>query len=242
MPLHRPNARRSIVSILSLAPLIAAAQASTPAAAPLEGVLSLTASATVEIPQDWMTLTLAAQREGSDANAVQTQLKQAVDTALAEARRVAKPGEVEVQTGSFSVHPRYGNKGQITGWQGRTELVVQGRDMTAIAQLSGRISSMTIARVGYGLSREAREKVEAEVSAQAVARFRAKAADLARNFGYGNHTIREVSVSTDAAEAPSPYPKVAMMSRAESSDVALPTEPGKGTVTATVNGSVQMKP
>lgn len=241
MPLHRPNARRSIVSILSLAPLIAAAQASAPAAAPLEGVLSLSASATVEIPQDWMTLTLAAQREGSDAIAVQTQLKQAVDAALAEARRVAKPGQVEVQTGSFSVHPRYGNKGQITGWQGRTELVVQGRDMTAIAQLSGRIGSMTIARVGYGLSREAREKVEAEVSAQAVARFRAKAAELARNFGYGNHVIREVSVSTDAAEMPSPYPKVAMMSRAESADVALPTEPGKGTVTATVNGSVQMK-
>lgn len=239
MSFRRITVRHSIASMLSLAPLMAAAQA--PATAP-EGVLSLTASATVEIPQDWMTLTLAAQREGNDANAVQTQLKQAVDAALAEARRAAKPGQVEVQTGSFSVHPRYGNKGQINGWQGRTELIVQGRDMTAIAQLSGRISSMTIARVGYGLSREAREKVEAEVSAQAVARFRAKAAELARNFGYGNHAIREVSVSTDSAEAPSPYPKVAMMARAESADVALPTEPGKGTVTATVNGSVQMKP
>jgi predicted secreted protein len=242
MSFRRTTIRHSIASMLSLAPLMAAAQAPAPAAPALEGVLSLTASATVEIPQDWMTLTLAAQREGSDANAVQTQLKQAVDAALAEARRAAKPGQVEVQTGSFSVHPRYGNKGQITGWQGRTELIVEGRDMTAIAQLSGRISSMTIARVAYGLSREAREKVESEVSAQAVARFRAKAAELARHFGYGNHAIREVSVSTDAAEAPSPYPKVAMMSRAESADVALPTEPGKGTVTATVNGSVQMKP
>lgn len=242
MPIRRHAARHSIAVLLSLAPLMAAAQAAPPVAPPTEGVLTLSASATVEVPQDWMTLTLAAQREGSDASAVQTQLKQAVDAALAEARRAARPGQVEVQTGSFSVHPRYGQKGQITGWQGRTELTIQGRDMAAIAQLSGRIGSMTIARVGYGLSREAREKVEAEVSAQAVARFRAKAGELARNFGYGNHTIREVSVSADAAEAPSPYPRAATMARAEAADVALPTEPGKGTVTATVNGSVQMKP
>ncbi len=36
---------------------------------------------------------------------------------------------------------------------------------------------MTIARVGYSLSREARERLEGEVAAQAIARFRAKAAD-----------------------------------------------------------------
>lgn len=240
MTLRRNAVHRSIASILASAPLVVAAQAA-PAASPMEGVLSLSASAVVEVPQDWMTLTLAAQREGTDANAVQTQLKQAVDAALVEARRAAKPGQVEVHTGAFSVHPRYGQKGQITGWQGRTELTIEGRDMTAIAQLSGRISSMAIARVGYGLSREAREKVEADVSAQAVARFRARAAELARNFGYASVVIREVNVSTDADNNP-PVPKMAMMARAEAADVALPTEPGKGTVTATVNGSVQMKP
>lgn len=240
MTISRRTLRRCALSALGCAPLIAAAQA-TPFVPPMEGVLSLSASAVVEVPQDWMTLTLATQREGADANTVQTQLKQAVDAALAEARRAAKPGQVEVQTGAFSVHPRYGQKGQVNGWQGRTELTIEGRDMAAIAQLSGRITAMTIARVGYGLSREAREKVEADVSAQAVARFRVRAAELARNFGYGSVVIREVNVSTDAS-VPPPYPKAAMMARAESADMALPTEPGKGTVTATVNGSVQMKP
>jgi predicted secreted protein len=239
--MHHTIARRlrhSALAVMAAAPLMAVAQPVAPA---VEGVLSLSASATVEVAQDWMTLTLAAQREGTDATAVQAQLKQAVDAALAEARRVAKPGQVELQTGNFNVHPRYNNKGQANGWQGRTELIVQGRDMAAIAQLSGKITSMTIANVGYGLSREAREKVESEVSAQAVARFRAKAGELARHFGYASHTVREVNVATDASTSPQPYPKMAMMARAESADAPLPTEPGKGTVTATVSGSVQMK-
>jgi predicted secreted protein len=113
--------------------------------------------------------------------------------------------------------------------------------MATIAQLSGRISSMTIARVEYGLSREAREKVEGEVSAQAVARFRARADALAKQFGYGGYAIREVNVSTDGAvPPPMPYARAGMM-KAESADMALPTEPGKGSVTANVSGSVQMK-
>jgi predicted secreted protein len=125
---------------------------------------------------------------------VQSQLKQALDAALAEARKAARPGQLEVQTGNFSLYPRYAAKGGINGWQGSAELVVEGKDMPAIGQLTGRIGTMTIARVGYGLSRELREKVEGEVTAQAIARFRARAADYAKQFGYAGYLMREVSV------------------------------------------------
>ena len=123
--------------------------------------ITLQASATVEVTRDLLGVNLATTREGTDAGAVQAGLKQALDAALTEARKVAKPGQVELQSGGFSIYPRYGSKGQINGWQGSTQLVVAGRDMAAIAQLSGRISSMAIAGVQYGLSREAREAAEA---------------------------------------------------------------------------------
>ena len=48
-----------------------------------------------------------------------------------------------------------------------------------IGQLAGRLSTLSVAGVGYGLSREAREKVEGDASAQAIAKFRARAADYA---------------------------------------------------------------
>lgn len=209
------------------------------------GVLSISSAASVEVTRDVLAVAFSVTREGADAQVVQSGLKQALDVALAEARKVAKPGQVDVQTGNFSLYPRYANPtkgGQpvISGWQGSAELLVQGKDITAIAQLSGRIQTMTIARVGYTLSREAREKVEAEVTAQAISRWRAKAALMAQQFGYSGYSVREVSVSSNDFQQP-PMPMQMKASRATGvADEALPTEAGKGEVTVTVNGSAQM--
>ena len=206
------------------------------------GVATLAASATVEVDRDLLTITLSTSRDGADAALVQTQLKQALDAALAQARQVAKPGQVEIRTGAFTLSPRYTARGVTSGWQGSTELVVEGRDMPAIAQLTGRITTLTVARVGYALSREVREAAEADVTAQAIARFRAQATSYAKQFGYAGYEIREVNVAT---VQPQPFGPRTMMMQARTTEAAaaepLPIEAGKGSVTATVNGSVQMK-
>lgn len=221
--------------------LLAACSASAWAdAAPPQGVVNLVASASVEVTKDLLTVALNTTREGQDASVVQAQLKLALDTALVEARKSARPGQVEVRTGNFSISPRYTNKGVINGWQGSTELVIEGRDMQAIGQLTGRITSLTIARVGYNVSRELRATSESEVSAQAIARYRSKAADYARQFGYSGYAIREVNVTTDEPSPGRPVPMMAMRSMAASTEDALPVEPGKAVVTVNVSGSVQM--
>ena len=224
-------------------PMIAMAQASVVSAAQKdpEGVVSLSSSATVQVPNDWITVQFSTSKEGVDANAVQAALKEALGTAMAQARQVAKPdGHVEVQGGGFSLQPRFNNKGVVNGWTGTTSLVVQGRDMGTIAELAGRIQSMTVGSLDYSVSREAREKVEGDVAAQAIARFRAKAADYAKAFGFASFTVREVTVSTDEGQ-PTPRPFRAKMAMAPAMSEALPVEAGNGAVTANVNGSVQLK-
>lgn len=215
-----------------------AAQATEPVAP--RDVLAVAAQASLEVPFDMLAVTLQALREGNDANAVQSQLRQALDTALADARRAARPGQLDVRTGSFNLSPRYSNKGVISGWVGQAELVLEGRDMSAIAQLAGRLGTVTVARVGYALARETREKVEAEVAAQAIARFRSRAGDYARLFGYAGYAVREVSVSSDAPQMPQPMLRARAMAAGTAGDESLPVEAGKATVTATVNGSVTM--
>jgi predicted secreted protein len=227
--------RSAAVLLLSVA---AAAGAETP---PPSGVVALTASATVEVPKDLLSVTLTLTRDGPDAGAVQTQLKQALEAALAEARRAARPGQVDVQTGNFSLFPRSNGKGLITAWQGTAELQVEGRDTAAIAQLVGRISTMTVGRVVQGLSREQREKAEGEVTAQAIARYRAKAADAAKAFGYGSYVIREVNVSSNDPPPFVPMVRAQMMSKDSAESAALPTEAGRAAVTVTVSGSVQLR-
>ena len=237
---------RSLVTLVVVVAMFASRSAVAADAARTEGVLGLSASASTEVTRDLLSITFSTARDGSDANAVQALLKQALDTALAEAKKAAKPGQVDVQTGNFSLYPRYtsnssGGRQSLNGWQGSAELIVEGRDMAAIGQLVGRITTMTVARVGYRLSREASQRVEADIVAQAIARYRAAAAEYAKQFGYAGYAVREVNVSAgDSGPRPLQMARMNAMPAAAQGE-ALSVEPGKETVTASVNGTVQMK-
>ncbi len=236
------NARQASAWLLLGAAVSAQAQAPFVSTVAPQNVVVLNASATLEVPKDQLSIVFATTREGSDAAQVQSQLKQALDAALTEARKSVKPGLLEVQTGNFSLYPRYSPKAGSSGWTGSAELVVEGRDIPAISQLAGRIQTLTIARTSFGLSREAREKVEAEVTAQAISRFKTKAEQVARQFGFGGWSLREVQVQgTDMTISPQPMLRAQVM-RPAGADESLPVEAGKAAVTATVSGSVQLSP
>ncbi len=231
---------RAIVAVLAASTAALAAPAHAEPAQP-QGVVSLSTSATVEVTKDLLSVVLSTSKEGQDAATVQTQLKQALDAALAEARKVARPGQIDVQTGNFSLFPRYAPKGGLAGWQGYAELVIEGKDMSGIGALSGRITTMSVARVAQGVSRELREKVESELAAQAIARYRAKAADYAKQFGYAGYEIREVNVSGTEVPGFSPMPMLrAAKSMAGAADEAMPVEAGKTPLAVNVSGSVQL--
>lgn len=227
--------RAAALALFALATASSHAQAVEPLRRDL---LSFSVSASTEVTQDVLSLGFSTTREGTDPNTVQAALKGALDAALAEARKIAKPGQVEVRTGNFSLYPRYSPKGGINGWQGQAELTVEGKDTVAIAALSGRITTMTIAHSGFLLSREARSKAESQVVGEAIQRFRSQAGDYARQFGYAGYSIGEVSVNTsDAAPA---MRLMEMKAAAPAMGSPLPVESGRATVSVSVSGSVLM--
>lgn len=230
-------------SSLILALLLAAgtATAQTVPYPPPQNVLQLSASGTVETQQDLLQLNLSTTREGTDPAAVQAQLKSALDAAIAEARKTAQPGQMDLRTGNFALYPRHGRDGKINGWQGTAELVLEGRDFQRITQAAGRIQTLTMGGVSFGLSREQRAKVESQAQAMAIERFKAKAGELAKGFGFAGYGLREIAVHADEPGF-SPRPKVmAMEARAASADAPVPVEAGKAAVTVTVSGSVQLR-
>ena len=233
--------RRAIVLLAFAGSAAISATAQTVAPAPLQNVVQLSASGSVEIQQDLLTINMSTTREGADAAVIQTQLKAALDSALAEAKKSAQPGQLDVRTGNFSLYPRYGRDGKITAWQGTTELVLEGRDFARISATAGKIQTLTMGQVSFGLSREQRLKVEGDAQGQAIERFKARAADIAKSFGFAAYTLREVAVNTgDQGYVPRPR-MMAMEAKSSMSDAAVPVEAGKATVTVTVSGSVQLK-
>lgn len=216
----------------------ATAQALAPAP---HNVVQLSASAVVEARQDLLSVTLRTSRDGSEPMLVQEQLKTTLEAGLAEARGAAKPGAMEVRSGSFSLVPRQGRDGRISGWQGTAELVLSGSDFERIASTAGRIQGLTVAGVVFGLSREQRERLETQAQAQAIERFRARAGEVARAFGFTAYTLREVNVSGQELGAP-PRPRFMTLEvRSSASEAPLPLEAGLATVQVTVSGAVQLK-
>src|SRR5437763_15933981 len=103
-PSPRKDPMKITVRVLLLAIACALAGVAMPALAqavlpPPQGVVGLASSASVEVARDVLQITFSTTREGPDANAVQSQLKQAVDAALIEARKGARPGQLDVQPG-----------------------------------------------------------------------------------------------------------------------------------------------
>ena len=240
MSLPESKLRRALSGV-ALAVVAASAFAQPLAHVPVQNVVQLAASGSLEVQQDLLTVSMTAIREGSDATVIQAQLKAALDSALLEAKKTAQSGQLDVRTGNFSLYPRYGRDGKITAWQGTTELVLEGRDFARISVAAGKIQTMTLGQVVFGLSREQRLKVEGDAQNQAIDRFKARAADIAKSFGFATYTLKEVAVNTgDQTYVPRPR-MMAMEAKASTSDAPVPVEAGKATVTVTVSGSVQLQ-
>ena len=206
----------------------------------LQNVAQLSASAVVEVQQDLLSISMSTARDGADAATVQNNLKLALEAALAEARKTAQPGLMDVRTGNFSLYPRYGKDGKINGWQGNTELVLEGRDFSRITAAAGKIQTLSMGQVNFALSREARARVEGDAQAQAIERFKAKALEVSKGFGFSAYTLREVSINTND-QGPIRPRMMALEAKAAMSDSPIPVEAGKSTVLVNVSGSVQMR-
>ena len=237
--------RNRFVRVLVAASLALSASvlwAQTAPAPEPRNIVQLSANGTVEAAQDWLTLSLSATREGSDAAAVQLQLRQALDAALLELKKTAQPGAMDVRSGGFNLQMRYGKDGKVSGWLGSAELVLEGSDFSRISAAAARAQTMVIGGITFGLSRQSRSQLETQAQALAIDAFKRRAGEIAKGFGFADYSLREVSVGV-AEGFGGPQPRMmAMGVRAMAADAApVPLESGKSLVVVTVSGAVQLK-
>lgn len=213
------------------------------AEAPVTNVVNLSASGFLEVPQDWLTVRMSISREGDDAATVQSQLRGALDRAMAVARTAVAPNQqLQARSGAFGVYPRYDKNGRISSWQGNAELVLEGRDFGRISNTAGKIQTLTIAGMDFSLSRETQQKLESDVQALAIDRFKSRAKEVAKGFGFSDFQLREVSISSADEGGGRPMRAMAMESKSfVSGSQGVAVEPGMSRVSVSVSGTVGLK-
>ena len=210
---------------------------------PFYNVVSLETSATADVPADTLTATLFTEEQGPDPGQLAARVNARIEEALAKAKSEPK---VEARSGNYQTTPVYDRANQITGWRIRADVILESRDFKAIGALVGQLQpTLKLWSLTFSLSRRAREAAEGTLTNEALARFQEKARAIAKALGFPGHSLGQINIRTEGPMQPVPMFRTAAAGMAEGMPPPpgpVPVEPGKGTVTVVVSGSVVLGP
>lgn len=230
----RPSS--TALSLLPLMLLAGPSVSAEPNARPADSVLNLTASAEREVPQDQIVIVLVSEQDGSDPANISASLSRKTNDVLEQARKIKA---LETRSGGFGLNPSYDRNSKISGWHGRSELVVTSTDFAAASKFAGQVAGqMQVASISFGLSRAARDAAETALIEETTTAFQNKANATAKALGFRGFSIREVSLNQ--GYQPTPYARPMIMARAMVAEAAVPVpaEGGKTTVSVQMSGNV----
>lgn len=216
---------------------VVSALGAQPVAPQRYNVVELSATAQREVANDLMTTQLFA--ELSDPNPAQ--LANQLNRVLAEAVRVAREyPQIKIRTGNNQTYPVYGRNNQAQGWRGRAELRLETRDFAAGAALVGKLQSvLQLGGIQFAISPEARQKIENELIAEAIAAFRARAEIAKGALGGKSYKVQRLGVNAGGS-GPSPRPMLRQAMASEASVAAPPVESGESIVNVNASGAVEI--
>ncbi len=233
------------VAALSAAPLVHA-QAPAPAAAEASASrapeLTLQATASSEVKQDTVRISLSAEVEAQDQPAAGKKLTAALDDVIKRARDVK---DVEVRTGGYNVWPNTSSKGKISSWRGQGEVILESKNFEAAAALASKLSDKTaISNISFLLSREAREAEERKLLKEAAQAFKDRALAAANAFGFSGYRLSKLELGGSGGAVPMPRMMgAAAMAKDASGGYSpdVPLEAGNVTVSIAVNGTIVLQ-
>lgn len=200
---------------------------------------SLQASASKQVLQDEVRLVFAHEAKGKTAAEVNRALAQAIEQARGT---VKNTNGFSLSNGSFRTSPIFNKDGRTDSWQGRAELVLTSKDLTAAESALGVLGTqLAISSIQFSLSSAKRKEEEQALLTEVAQAFqnRAKAAALA--FGFKTYKIISLDLNSPsgASNGPMLMRGAAPMSAPNAADaIKLALEPAQVLVTVDISGKV----
>ena len=200
-------------------------------------VLNLDAQAYAEVQHDTVIITLQATKQSADQAEVTKALSETVSTVLEELK---KQDKVKVSTGNYYVRPQQNKEGDITAWQGRSELILESTQMAEAADLAAAYQNqMPVANVRFTVSREARSETEQKLMTDVVAAFNQRAQTMTAALHFDSFEIKEMQLGGGGAIHPRSVSFAASpMMKADSAPI--PLESGTEELSLSLSGSIYL--
>lgn len=220
-----------MAAIVLSVPLVAQAHRTHPP----QPEATLSAEAAMEVEQDTVRVTLAAELAGPTQASVADQLNQRLDAVM---QAVKGHADVQASTGTYRLWPSTDRDGRISEWRGRGEIILKSQDFAQASRLAAaQADKMPIDGIYFSVSEARQNAVEEQLLGQAVQAFQARAKALAEALGYAGYRLRSVDLS-GAGRLPQPVGAAPRMMSVMADSAAAPIEGGRERISVSVSGSV----
>jgi predicted secreted protein len=229
--------------MVALATVPALAQTQSAALPENATVLHLSEPAQRLVARDELRAVLRAEAVDADAAKLQADVNRRLAAALAKAKSVTT---LRVETSGYSVYPDAGpsmvSKTRTNQWRGSAGLTLIGQDPGPLLALVGELQKegLVLSSLAYELTPAAARAVEGELTDEALARMKERAAKIAATLGLSVERIRDLRVGN--ALGTQPVPRFFEQKMATASAPAPVAEPGEATVTVTVDADIVLMP
>jgi predicted secreted protein len=196
--------------------------------------VTLHATASSEVSNNLMVVTLVVQKNGANVS----QLTQQVNKSMTEVLTLAgKKSSIKSKTTRFNSRPIQ-HKGKIQSWQVQQYAQFSSENFNQLGSFIAQTNELAhIQSIQFQISHDLKDTTKTTLTKRAISMFTQKANMVTKQFGKSGYKLVQISID-DHHRTPQP---MYMESRALGADAIAPAvAAGTGTVTVTVNGTIEM--
>ncbi len=187
------------------------------------------------VPNDRVRAVVGVTAEDVDSTTLADTVNRTMAWALERARAESR---VTATSGTYHTHPVH-DQGRLRRWRAGQTLVLEGGDTEAMTALVGALQErLQLQSFDFSVSRETRDRVEAELVTEVLAAFRSRADLVRKGLGAKGYAIDEVSIGTGG---PSPIRHVRMEALASAAPAPPAVEEGVTRLVVTANGTIVLE-
>ncbi|MGR3806703.1 SIMPL domain-containing protein [Pasteurella testudinis] len=206
-----------------------------------EQQISFSVDVSRQVQQDTMRVILFAQESGKTLKAISPNVTKKLNAVVEAAKKR------NIQTGATNRknYLNYDKQNKPSGWTDYAEITLESQDFTALSELIAAVDNqMAVQNLVFTLSDEQKQRLESEMTTEALQAFKQKAELISRNLQAESYRILNLNIgnSSDPADyQPIYYTRKSVFSSAASDESSMQVQSGQANLKIQVSATIYLK-